>query len=71
MPDEEWHNTLGVNLSGIFFCSRAAAREMIQQKSGKIIHVLSTASFQPVAGSGDYCASRGGGLLLTKVLALD
>jgi len=71
MPDEEWHNTLSINLSGVFFCSRAAAREMIRQKSGKIINVLSIASFQPVAGSGDYCASKGGGLLLTKVLALE
>lgn len=71
MPDEEWHQTLGINLSGIFFCSRAAAREMIKQKSGKIINVLSIASFQPVRNSADYCASKGGGLILTKVLALE
>lgn len=44
---------------------------MIKQKSGKIINILSIASFQPVRNSADYCASKGGGLLLTKVLALE
>jgi NAD(P)-dependent dehydrogenase (short-subunit alcohol dehydrogenase family) len=71
MPDEEWHETLGINLSGIFFCSRAAAREMIKQNEGKIINVTSGASFQPLENSGDYCASKGGALLLTKVMALE
>jgi len=71
MPDDEWNRTLDVNLSGIFYCSRAAAREMIKQKRGKIINILSIAAFQPVRHSADYCASKGGGLLLTKVLALE
>lgn len=71
MPDDEWHRTLDVNLSGIFYCFRAAAREMIKQKNGKIINILSIGAFQPVRHSADYCASKGGGLLLTKVLALE
>lgn len=71
MTDEEWHNTLAINLSGVFFCSRAAAREMKKQRRGKIINILSMAAFQPVLNSGDYCASKGGGLMLTKVLALE
>jgi len=71
MLDEEWHETLAINLSGLFFCSRAAAREMIKQNSGKIINVASIASFMPLPHSGDYCASKGGVLLLTKVMALE
>jgi len=71
MTDEEWHNTMNINLSGIFFCSRAAAREMKKQKSGKIINILSVAAYQPIASSGDYCASKGGALMLTKVMALE
>ena len=71
LSDEEWHHTLGINLTGVFLCSRAAARNMIAQKSGKIINITSVASYQPIANSGDYCASKGGALMLTKVLALE
>jgi NAD(P)-dependent dehydrogenase (short-subunit alcohol dehydrogenase family) len=71
MTDKEWQNTMDINLTGIFFCSRAAARKMKKQKSGKIINILSVAAYQPIASSGDYCASKGGALMLTKVLALE
>jgi gluconate 5-dehydrogenase len=71
MTDEQWQNTLAVNLTGIFLCSRAAAKKMIEQKSGKIINITSVASYKPLANSGDYCASKGGALMLTKVLALE
>jgi gluconate 5-dehydrogenase len=68
---DEWEKTLAVNLTGVFLCSRAAAKEMIKQKRGKIINVTSVASFHPIANSSDYCASKGGALMLTKVLALE
>jgi gluconate 5-dehydrogenase len=71
ISDEEWHRTLAINLTGTFLCSRAAAKEMIKQKSGKIINIASVASYQPIANSGDYCASKGAALMLTKVLALE
>lgn len=71
IADEEWHHTLAVNMTGIFLCSRAAARKMIEQKSGKIINITSVASYKPLANSGDYCASKGGALMLTKVMALE
>ena len=71
MTDEEWQRTLAVNLTGIFLCSRAAAKKMKAQKSGKIINITSVASYKPLANSGDYCASKGGALMLTKVLALE
>ncbi len=71
MTDEEWHRTLAINLTGIFLCSRAVAKKMIEQNNGKIINITSVASYQPIANSGDYCASKGGALMLTKVLALE
>ena len=71
LSDDDWHHTLAINLTGMFLCSRAAARKMIEQKSGKIINITSVASYQPIANSGDYCASKGGALMLTKVLALE
>jgi NAD(P)-dependent dehydrogenase (short-subunit alcohol dehydrogenase family) len=71
MSDEEWSKTLAVNLTGIFLCSRAVSKEMIKQNKGKIINITSVASFMPLPHSGDYCASKGGALLLTKVMALE
>jgi len=71
IPDEEWHTTHAINLDAVFYCSRAAAREMQKQKSGKIINVTSVASFVTLPKSADYCASKAGALSLTKVLALE
>ncbi|MBW1789507.1 MAG: SDR family oxidoreductase, partial [Deltaproteobacteria bacterium] len=44
---------------------------MIKQKSGKIINITSVASYRAVANSSDYCASKGGALMLTRVPALE
>lgn len=71
MSDDEWDRTQAINLKGIFLCSRAAAKEMIKQNGGKIINVTSVASFRAIPHSGDYCASKGGALLLTQVMALE
>jgi 2-deoxy-D-gluconate 3-dehydrogenase len=71
MSEEEWDMTQGINLKGMFLCCRTAAKEMIKLNKGKIINVTSIASFKPLPHSGDYCASKGGGLMLTRVLALE
>ncbi len=71
LSDEEWNRTLAVNLSGMFYCSRAAAKEMIKQRAGKIVNITSVASFRPLQNSSDYCSSKGGAHMLTQVLALE
>jgi len=71
MPEDEWQKTQDINLKGIYLCSKAAAQEMKKANQGKIINVTSVASFKPIPHSGDYCASKGGALLLTQVLALE
>jgi NAD(P)-dependent dehydrogenase (short-subunit alcohol dehydrogenase family) len=71
LSDEDWNHTLSVNLSGMFYCSRAAARQMIKQQDGKIINVTSVAALKPTPSSGDYCASKAGAHLLTQALAIE
>ena len=69
--EEDYDLTLNINLKGVFLCSQAAAKQMIKQKSGKII---STASIAGLVGFGNisaYSASKGGIIALTKELALD
>lgn len=71
MSDEDWDKTLNIMLRGAFLCSRAAAKEMIKQNSGKMILVASMFSIMGFPRGSAYCASKGGVAQLAKVLALE
>ena len=45
MTEDDWDSMIAVHLKGHFSCSKAAAREMIKQKSGRIINISSNAAF--------------------------
>ena len=74
LTEEEWDRTLDINLKGYFLCAQAAAKEMVQRKSGVIINIASVAMGQ--AGVGfptlvHYCASKGAIVAMTEALALE
>lgn len=69
MKDEEWLNTLEVNLNGAFFCSRAAARLMLKAKRGRIVNISSVVGEMGNAGQVPYVSSKAGLLGMTKALA--
>ncbi len=69
--EDDWDKTIDINLKSVFLCSRAAARPMMKQKSGKIISITSIAGLVGFEGISDYCASKGGIIALTKELALE
>ncbi len=71
ISNEEWDETLGVDLKGPFLCSRAAAKEMIKQNKGKIINVASYMYAKPIPNSADYCASKAGLVSLTQAMAIE
>lgn len=66
MKDEDWDAVLGVNLKGAFLCSRAAAKVMAKQRSGRIINIASIVGQMGNAGQANYCASKAGLIGLTK-----
>jgi NAD(P)-dependent dehydrogenase (short-subunit alcohol dehydrogenase family) len=68
---EEWDLVLRVNLTGVFLCSRAAARVMIAQGGGRIINLASLSGQRGGTGRAAYGASKGGVTALTKVLAVE
>ncbi len=74
ITEEDWDKVLDVNLKGQFLCARAAAREMVKNKWGRIINIASISSggcgiaFPMVA---HYTASKGGVVALTLALALE
>lgn len=70
--NESWDKTIGVNLSGVFYGSRAAANAMKNLGiKGSIINMSSILGKVGLAGATCYCASKGGVVQLTHVSALD
>jgi len=63
--------TLAVNLKGTFFASQAAARVMIEQKSGRIINLSSQAGFVALPTESVYCMTKAAIAHLTKCLAVE
>lgn len=72
MSEEAWDTVLNTNLKGLFFCSQAAAKQMIQAgHGGKIINIASLEALHPTVQLAHYDASKGGVLMTTKALALE
>jgi NAD(P)-dependent dehydrogenase (short-subunit alcohol dehydrogenase family) len=69
--DDDWHGLLRANLHGYFYGCRAAARQMQEQRSGRIVNVTSAADVLAVPDLGAYTAAKGAVVALTKVLALE
>ncbi len=72
LSEENWNSVINVNLTGTFWCCREIGKVMIKQKRGKIINVSSICGSivaKGQAGLSAYSASKGGVILLTKVLA--
>lgn len=69
--DENWHKLIAVNLTGTFWCSRAVARVMIRQKSGRIVNIGSTFGTVPARKQIGFVASKAGVHNMTKAMALE
>jgi len=71
MTEKDWDFVLDINLKGVFLCTNAVVKQMIKQKSGKIISVASTAGEVGFMNTSAYCASKAGIINLTRELALE
>lgn len=69
MEEDEWDQVVDIHLKGAFLCSQAAGRHMKEQKSGKIINVMSVAGLVGTVGQINYSAAKGGILSMTKSIA--
>jgi len=69
MKDDDWDQVMDVNLRGAFLMTRAAAKTMMRQRSGRIINVASTAGAMGNAGQVNYSAAKAGLIGLTKACA--
>ena len=71
MTEKDWDFVLDINLKGVFLCTNAVVKQMIKQKSGKIISVASIAGEVGFMNTSAYCASKAGIINLTRGLALE
>jgi len=69
MKDADWDEVLDVNLRAAFQTTRAVARIMARQRSGRIINIASTAGVTGTAGQANYAAAKAGLIGLTKSTA--
>lgn len=69
MSEEEFDAVLNTNLKGAFNCIRHASRQMLKQRSGRIINISSISGIMGNAGQANYSASKAGIIGLTKSVA--
>ena len=71
-PLEDWTRVVNINLTGVFLCSQAVGKIMINQKKGKIINISSLfGTIGSPHGAAAYNSSKGGVINLTKSLAVE
>ena len=66
-----WNAIIGINLTGVFLCSRAVGMVMIQQQRGKIINIVSIAGLYGSPMTAPYGAAKAGVMNFTKSLAME
>jgi 2-deoxy-D-gluconate 3-dehydrogenase len=71
VTEDDWDQVVDTNLKGVFFCAQAAARHMVPRGRGRIINIASQLGTVAAPNRAAYCASKGGVVNLTKVLALE
>ncbi|MDO5712809.1 MAG: 3-oxoacyl-[acyl-carrier-protein] reductase [Tissierellia bacterium] len=71
MTPEEFHSVLDVNLAGTFYFMKLAARQMMKQRSGRIINISSIVGLHGNPGQINYAASKAGVIGMTKTLAAE
>ncbi len=69
--DELWHRHLAINLSGTFYCTRAALPAMLKKGWGRVINIASVAGKTGAPYIAAYSASKHGVLGLTRSVALE
>jgi len=67
-PDD-WERMIQINLTGAFLCCRAAVREMLARRYGRIVNVASVSAWLCPPGQANYAATKAGLIALTQCVA--
>ncbi len=66
---EEWDRLFAVNVKGLFFLSSAASKQMIEQKSGKMVNIASVSGRDVDPMAACYCATKASVISITQSFA--
>jgi NAD(P)-dependent dehydrogenase (short-subunit alcohol dehydrogenase family) len=69
--DQEWRDTLAVNLDGAHYCTRAALPDMLERKWGRVVNIASVAGLRGFPYVAAYVAAKHAVVGLTRALALE
>ena len=69
MKTDDWQKVLDLNLSGVFYCTRAVSRQMLKQRKGRIINITSVVGLMGNPGQANYSAAKAGVVGLTQSAA--
>ena len=67
-PLEEWKNVMDIDLTGVFYCSKAIVPHMIKANYGRIVNISSIAGKEGNPNAMPYSAAKAGVIALTKSL---
>ena len=71
MTDDQWDDVINVNLSGVFYCTRAVAAVMKEAGYGRIVSAASTTGLRGNYGQTNYAATKAGVIGMTKTWAVE
>lgn len=69
LKEEEWERVMGVNLKGVFLCTKAVVRSMMRQRYGRIINLTSVVAQTGNPGQAAYSTAKAGVIGFTKTMA--
>jgi len=69
MSEEDWDVVIDTNLKGAFNCIKAASRQMMRQRYGRIVNITSVSGLVGNAGQANYASAKAGLIGLTKTVA--
>ena len=71
MSPDQWDKVIGVDLSSVFYCSRAVIGQMLERGYGRIINISSVVGQKGNFGQTNYAAAKAGIIGFSKALALE
>ncbi|KAG5178894.1 hypothetical protein JKP88DRAFT_201381 [Tribonema minus] len=68
MKPDQWQDVIDLNLTGVFYCSQAAAKTMLKKRAGRIVNISSVVGQIGNPGQANYAAAKGGVIAMTRTM---